>query len=362
MALSKIQTNSLTDAAIQSNRNLIINGSATIHQRGNQTSSSGSAVYFVDRWSLYHNTAAAANLQQSTVVPSGQGFSNSILIDCTTADTSVASSDTAVLRQIIEGQNLQRLAYGTSDAKSITLSFWVRSTKTGTYICNIYHADSTARSQSQQYTISQADTWEKKALIFSGDTSIAADNDNAATFYVQWGLMIGSDLSSGTLNTSWENTVDANRFVGQVNFFDSTSNNFYLTGVQLEVGAETPFEHEDTSTTLRKCQRYYAKSWSQGSAVTTNPGVIGATCCGNVNRAFGNVFWPVTMRTAPTVTWYSGSTGTTNKWRNASSGTDITAAAAIAGIGESGYGFVLSAGIDAVTDTLQGHYEAAAEL
>lgn len=259
MALSKIQTNSLTDAAIQSNRNLIINGSATIHQRGNQTSSSGSAVYFVDRWSLYHNTAAAANLQQSTVVPSGQGFGNSILIDCTTADTSVASSDTAVLRQIIEGQNLQRLAYGTSDAKSITLSFWVRSTKTGTYICNIYHADSTARSQSQQYTISQADTWEKKALIFSGDTSIAADNDNAATFYVQWGLMIGSDLSSGTLNTSWENTVDANRFVGQVNFFDSTSNNFYLTGVQLEVGAETPFEHEDTSTTLRKCQRYYQR-------------------------------------------------------------------------------------------------------
>jgi len=243
----------------QGDKNLIINGAMTVNQRGNQTATSSASTYFVDRWNLYHNTAAAANLQQSTVVPSGQGFGNSILIDCTTADTSVASSDTAILRQVIEGQNLQRLAYGTSDAKSITLSFWVRSTKTGTYICNIYHADATARSQSQQYTISQADTWEYKTLTFSGDTSIATDNDNAATFYVQWGLMIGSDLSSGTLNTTWENTVNANRFVGQVNFFDSTSNNFYLTGVQLEVGSgpATPFEHEDFGTTLRKCQRYY---------------------------------------------------------------------------------------------------------
>jgi len=363
MALSKIQSDSMSNAAIQSNRNLIINGAMKIHQRGNQVTAGGTSVYFLDRWNIYHNTAAAANLQQSTVVPTGQGFSNSLLVDCTTADTSVASSDAAVLRQVIEGQNLQKLAYGTSSAKSITLSFWVRSTKTGIYISNIYHADATARSQSHQYTISQADTWEYKTLTFSGDTSIAADNDNAATFYVQWGLMAGSDLSSGTLNTTWQNSTDVNRFVGQVNFFDSTSNNFYLTGVQLEIGdVATPFEHEDTGTTLRKCQRYYAKSWSQGSAVNTNPGVIGAACVGNANRAFGNVFWPVTMRTAPTVTWYSGSSGTVNKWRNASSGTDITAAAAIAGIGESGYGFVLSSGIDAITDTLQGHYQAVAEM
>ena len=287
------------------NKNLIINGAATIHQRGNQTSSSSSGVYFVDRWNLYHNTAAAANLQQSTVVPSGQGFSNSILIDCTTADTSVASSDTAVLRQVIEGQNLQRLAYGTSDAKSITLSFWVRSTKTGTYICNIYHADATDRSQSQQYTISQADTWEYKTLTFSGDTSIAADNDNAATFYVQWGLMIGSDLSSGTLNTTWENTVNANRFVGQVNFFDSTSNNFYLTGVQLEIGdVATPFEHEDFGTTLAKCQRYYYRIASDQYAYFANGKVLS-------NIPIMPITFPTAMRLTPSMTasntkvWYN---------------------------------------------------------
>jgi hypothetical protein len=240
-------------------KNLIINGAATVHQRGNQTASNGSAVYFVDRWNMYHNSGAlAANLQQSTVVPSGQGFNNSILVDCTTVDSSVGAAEVALLRQIIEGQNLQRLAYGSSGAKSLTISFWVRSTKTGIYVVDIYHADATARTQSHQYTISQADTWEYKTLTFSGDTSIATDNDNAATFYVQWILMSGTDHTSGSLATTWQNQTDVNRFVGQVNFFDSTSNNFYLTGVQMEVGeVATAFEHEDFGTTLRKCKRYY---------------------------------------------------------------------------------------------------------
>ena len=221
----------------QGNKNFIINGSMTVNQRGNQTNTSGSSVYFVDRWNLFENTGAlAANLQQSTVVPSGQGFGNSLLIDCTTADSSVAASHVAVLRQVIEGQNLQSLAYGTSDAKSLTVSFWVRSTKTGTYALEIYHNDTQARHQVHPYTISSADTWEYKSITFSGDTSATIDNDNQATFYVQWSLSAGSDYTSGTQQTTWANFTDANRFIGQVNFFDSTDNNFYLTGVQLEVG------------------------------------------------------------------------------------------------------------------------------
>jgi hypothetical protein len=242
-----------------SNRNLIINGAMQVNQRGNKTNTSGSSVYFVDRWNLFENTGAlAANLQQSTVVPSGQGFGNSLLIDCTTADSSVAASHVSVLRQIIEGQNLQSLAYGTSDAKSLTVSFWVRSTKTGTYALEIYHNATQARHQVHPYTISSADTWEYKSITFSGDTSATIDNDNQATFYVQWALSAGSDYTSGTQQTTWANFTDANRFAGQVNFFDSTSNNFYLTGVQLEVGEQaTPFEHKDFATTLDKCQRYY---------------------------------------------------------------------------------------------------------
>jgi hypothetical protein len=282
----------------QGDKNLIINGAATVHQRGNQTASNGSAVYFVDRWNMYHNSGAlAANLQQSTVVPSGQGFNNSILVDCTTVDSSVGAAEVALLRQIIEGQNLQRLAYGSSGAKSLTISFWVRSTKTGIYVVDIYHADATARTQSHQYTISQADTWEYKTLTFSGDTSIATDNDNAATFYVQWVLMSGTDHTSGSLATTWQNQTDVNRFVGQVNFFDSTSNNFYLTGVQMEVGdVATAFEHEDFGTTLAKCQRYYQRIQCDTAYDSIMDGMHYVT-----TQFYAMHTFPVQMRGVPTM-------------------------------------------------------------
>ena len=273
-------------------KNLIINGAMTVNQRGNQTNTSGSSVYFVDRWNLFENTGAlAANLQQSTVVPSGQGFGNSLLIDCTTADSSVAASHVSVLRQVIEGQNLQRLAYGTSSAKSLTISFWVRSTKTGTYTLEIYHNATQPRNQNHPYTISQADTWEYKTITFSGDTSATLDNDNQATFYVQWALSAGSDYTSGTQQTTWANFTDATRFAGQVNFFDSTSNNFYLTGVQMEVGdTATPFESEDIGTTLRKCKRYY--ELLEGNVYPTD----------YTTASLGNYYWTEEKRAVPTVT------------------------------------------------------------
>ena len=256
-----ITTDQIADNSVHGRRNVVINGAMRVHQRGNQTSTSGSSVYFVDRWNLYQNTGAlGANLQQSTVVPSGQGFGNSLLIDCTTVDSSVAAGDIAVLRQVIEGQDLQSLAYGTSNAKSLTLSFWVRSTKTGTYGLEIYHNDTQSRHQCHPYTISQADTWEHKSITFSGDTSATIDNDNQATFYVQWALLAGTNFTSGTQQTTWANYTAANRFAGQVNFFDSTSNNFYLTGVQLEIGDKvTPFEHRSYGEELALCHRYFEK-------------------------------------------------------------------------------------------------------
>ena len=301
MALGTIDTNQIASEAVTvpkvtdqvlSSRNLIINGAMTVNQRGNQTNTSGSSVYFVDRWNLFENTGAlAANLQQSTVVPSGQGFGNSLLIDCTTADSSVAASHVSVLRQVIEGQNLQRLAYGTSSAKSLTISFWVRSTKTGTYTLEIYHNATQSRNQNHPYTISQADTWEYKTITFSGDTSATLDNDNQATFYVQWALSAGSDYTSGTQQTTWANFTDATRFAGQVNFFDSTSNNFYLTGVQMEVGdTATPFESEDIGTTLRKCKRYY--ELLEGNVYPTD----------YTTASLGNYYWTEEKRAVPTVT------------------------------------------------------------
>jgi len=308
-------------------KNIIINGAMTVNQRGNQTNTSGSAVYFVDRWNFIETTGAlAANLQQSTVVPSGQGFGNSLLIDCTTVDSSVAASHVSVVRQVIEGQNLQRLAYGTSSAKSLTISFWVRSTKTGVYNLEIYHYNSSggnSRTQNHSYTISQADTWEYKTIIFSGDTSLAADNDNRDTFYVQWALSAGSDLTSGTQQTTWGDYDATKRFAGQVNFFDSTDNNFYLTGVQMEVGdVATPFEHEDYGTTLAKCQRYFQKISGgsdrfvyagKGQGTTTVDATIPLTVSLRASptmnavdsRAFNDAGLTTSSSTTPTVNNYS---------------------------------------------------------
>jgi hypothetical protein len=299
-----------------SNKNIIINGAATVHQRGNQATTNGGFVYFVDRFNVFHNCASAvANLQQSTVVPSGQGFGNSMLIDVTTADTSIASGEVAVLRQVIEGQNLQRLSYGTSSAKSLTISFWVRSTKTGTYTLEIYHNATQARNQNHPYTISQADTWEYKSITFSGDTSATIDNDNQATFYVQWALAAGSDYTSGTQQTTWANFTNANRFAGQVNFFDSTSNNFYLTGVQMEVGeVATPFEHEDIGTTLAKCQRYFFRFQSDTNYDAFAPAYWLVT-----TQVYSMYEFPVTMRDQPAMTV---SSFTANDWRIHSNGGD----------------------------------------
>lgn len=319
MALSKIRSNSMTDVAIQSNRNILINGAATVNQRGNQATSNASSIYFVDRFNVYTSAASAvANLQQSTDTPSGQGFGNSLLIDVTTADTSVSASEVIVLRQILEGQNLQHLKYGTSSAKSVTLSFWVKSPKTGVHICELWHLSSPVRTQSQSYTVSAANTWEKHSVTFSGDTSAALDNDNAYTIAVQWCLFAGTDYTSGTLATSWQDSGNANRFVGQQNFFDSTSNNFYLTGIQLEVGeVATVFEAEDIGTTLRKCARFFQIiDYYFDSGTTTSATNI------SYYRPF---IFPVPMRAAPTMvaTAFNSNSGdaitrttgtTTNGW------------------------------------------------
>ena len=296
---TQITTADIADGAFQANKNLIINGAVTVNQRGNQTTTNGGSVYFVDRFNVFHNSAAAvANLQQSTDTPSGQGFGNSMLIDVTTADTSIAAGEVAVLRQILEGQNLQQLKYGTSSAESLTLSFWVKSPKTGVHICELYHNDSQAKTQSQSYTISSANTWEKHSVTFSGDTAATLDNDNQYTIAVQWGLFAGTDFSSGTLQTTWANLTQVNRFAGQVNLFDSTSNNFYLTGVQLEVGdTATPFEHRSYGEELARCQRYYYKA-NIGAYMFFSPYMnnTGAATAGTLT-----IQYPVTMRATPSV-------------------------------------------------------------
>jgi len=248
----------LSWAAPYGNRNLIINGAMQVAARGDQSSLTNGYTG-VDRFLFTRTGAAAVTAKQAGASdsPQSNGFGASLEIDITTADSSLAAGDFALVRQIIEGQNLQGLKYGTSSAENVTLSFWVKSPKTGTHIVEMYHYDGNVFN-SQAYTVNSANTWEHKTLSFVGYQTTATANDNTQGMLVQWWLSAGSDYSSGTLASNTWHTTTANRAVGQVNVTDSTSNNFYLTGVQLEIGeTATPFEHRSYGDELARCQRYY---------------------------------------------------------------------------------------------------------
>jgi hypothetical protein len=323
------------------------------------------AAYNLDRfYFIMRSHADEYDCTIAQVADSPDGFANSLKITTGTAESAVGSDEYYSLFQAIEAQNLQSLAYGTSSAKTITVSFYVKSSLTGTFAFTLYQGDD-VRVINKTYTINSADTWERKTITIAGDTTGVIEDDNGVGFIAYWNFATGSDFDGASTATTWT-------AYSTTNYSDSSATDalittagatWQITGVQMEIGEKaTAFEHELFSESLKKCHRYYTKSWTYGSAVTTTGGIITAACVGNVNRAFGNVFWPTEMRQAPTVTWYSGETGTSNKWRNNSDGADITAASAMAAIGTKGYGFVLSAGISAVTDSLHGHYEASAEL
>jgi hypothetical protein len=259
MAITKIPAAGFTGNNF---RNIIINGDMSIAQRG--TSATGltngsSGLHTVDRWRFGEAGSPTAEFtqSQSTDVPTGQGFVKSLKMDCTTAQGSLAAADGLRIEQRFEGQNLQYLKKGTSSAESLTLSFWVKSNKTGTYIAEIFDNDN-SRQISKAYTIDSANTWEKKTMTYAGDTSGALDNDNSHSLDVRLWLGAGTDFTSGTLNTSWNSVTTANRLVGQVNLADSTSNEWYITGVQLEAGTTaSDFEFLPYDVNLQRCYRYY---------------------------------------------------------------------------------------------------------
>jgi len=261
MAITKLVADSLGASAVPNQsafKNIVINGDMSIAQRGTSASSVASNGYHsCDRWRYAESSSAVVTISQATDVPTGQGFAKSFKVDCTTADASLGAAEYVLLQQKIEGQNLQYLKKGTSSAESLTLSFWVKSTKTGTFIAMLYDRDNT-RQIAKSYTVSSSDTWEKKTITFAGDTSGTLDNDNASSLELWLWLGVGSNYSSGTLATSWETETAANQAVGQVNAVDSTSNNFLITGVQLEAGTTaSDFEFLPVDVNLKRCYRYY---------------------------------------------------------------------------------------------------------
>ena len=292
MALSKIRNDSLEDTAVHGVRNLIINGAMQVAQRGTSTTGGG---FLVDRFELNINNTDNIAITQSQDSSGPSGFANSWKILATTAESAVAANERVRFRQNIEGQNLQQFAFGTSAAKSMTLSFYVKSNKTGTYAVNL-EQDDASRVIGSTYTINSADTWEFKTVTVGGDTSGTINDDNGAGLIVSWYLLAGSNYTA-TDNTSYSASADGKQAYGHsTTWGQATNDNFFITGIQLEVGEQaTPFEHRSYGDELARCQRYYSIPIPTGN-LFCEP----IDLSNNYRRA--SIAFPVLMRTSPTIT------------------------------------------------------------
>jgi hypothetical protein len=302
-ANNSIETYTSSSGRPLTNRNLIINGAMQIAQRA--TSSTGittSGYYTADRWRIGLGSAGTWTMNVESSGPANTEFRSSANLICTTADSSLSVSDLFNFEHRIEGQNVQGIKKGTSAAESLTVSFWVKSSNTGTYICEFRDFDN-ARHISKSYTISAANTWEKKTITVPPDTTGLLDNDNALSFFVLFWLAAGTDFTSGTLpDTAWASLVSANRAVGQLNLANASGNYWAVTGIQLETGTvATPFEMRNIGQELALCQRYYYKIKAAGSSTGFAPGYSDSTTSAN-----GLVPFITTMRTRPTALEQSG--------------------------------------------------------
>ena len=292
-----VNTPSINGGQIGGRRNIVINGGMQISQRGTSFSVSDN-IYTLDRFLTEFSGLGAFTLTQSTDAP--DGFGNSLKLDCTTADASPASGDVFQLFYRIEGQNLQQLKKGTSSAEKVTLSFFVKSNKTGNMQVNLRDANS--RIIGATYAISSANTWERKTITFDGDTSGSIANDNTSELTIEFPVGSGSNYTSGAVPTAWEASSDADRNAGSnINIADNTANEWYLTGLQLEVGSQaTPFEHRSFGEELALCRRYYFQKINGNS----QPVGIGTYISSGQIRTY--IDFPVEMRANPTVVTSSG--------------------------------------------------------
>jgi hypothetical protein len=293
-------------------RNLIINGDFQIWQRGTSaatvTGTASYGTYRADRFAVWENTDGTITQEQEALSNADvitTGMRNALLVKCTGTDSSIGADQFSAITHKVEAQNCQGLQYGTSNAKNLTLSFFVKSNITGTHNIALRKEDSTAYYLPKEYTINSADTWEKKTITFGSDDTnfnlIQASggnivNDNGTGVFLHWGLANGSNLQ-GTANT-WTSSV----IVGtsnQQNFLSSTSNEFYLTGVQLEVGdTASDFEHLPHDVQLQRCQRYYYKM-GPGDSLDYFPYGVGSCATTQVSQC--HVMFPVKMRTDTTL-------------------------------------------------------------
>jgi hypothetical protein len=268
----------------------------TVAQRGTSTTGiTTSGYYACDRWNVATGSLGTWTASQDSDAP--DGLKNSFKLVPTIADASPAAGDYFQIEQKLEAQDTEHFKYGTSDAKAFTVSFWVKSNKTGTYNLRAYRVVDSTRMASKQYTINSAGTWEYKTITFDGDTSVAMTGGNTLGILLSWWLAAGSTFTSGS-NQNWGSYLAANEAPSQVNLADSTSNYWQITGVQLEVGeSATPFEHRSYGDELARCQRYYYKLQSEVAYSFFVTGYAYQSTAANFPLTF-----PQKLRAAPTFT------------------------------------------------------------
>jgi len=303
-------------SAPEGRKNLIINGAAEVNQRATGTVNNGELMGAVDRFKGFAAAGGTFTLAQSTDSPAG--FNNSILATVTSADSSIASGDFYGITQRIEGQNIYHLGYGGSGAKTLTLSFYVKSSVAGTFGGAIRN-NAADRSFVFSYTVNSADTWEQKTYTIAGDTSGTWLTTNGIGLRVSWSLGDGSSRLKSAGSFGDGNFAGV---TGQTNLISTGSATLQLTGIQLEVGSvATEFEVQKYCDTYLDCQRYYYKSgdnstsseeWFPGVATNAGKGPYYAIGLDAINdRAYPALQWPVQMRAAPSITFYPGRSDST---------------------------------------------------
>jgi hypothetical protein len=305
------------NASIMKNR--CINGDMRIDQRNAGASvTPSSSAYTLDRWKFITSPGSKFSFQQSSTAPAG--FTTS-LISTSLSAYSASSGDVFRLAQFIEGYNVADLGFGTANAKTVTVSFWVRSSLTGTFAVTLIN-DSADRSYVSTYTVSAANTWEQKSVTIAGDTSGTWLTTNGVGIGVVFDM--GSGTSSNTTAGAWQ-AGNYTRTSACTSVVGTNGATFYITGVQLEVGSSaTGFEYVNYQTSLANCQRYYE----------VIDGVYSTNYNGASNRNdITNLVWKVTKRTAPTLVLVSsvGATGTNSL--SAGSGSNAVQSFYISGAG-----------------------------
>jgi len=297
--MTKARTNASASPAV--GRNMVINGAMNVSQRATSVTGLGAnadAYNTLDRFKLGVEGTTAGRLTMAQVADGPNGISaNCLKLDCTTADTSIAATEFVGVSTYLEGQNVQRLGKGIAGAKQAAISFYVKASSSLTFAVELFDADN-GRHIVKLFTATTA--WNRIEFYIPADEddgSSALDDDTASSLVINFWVHGGTNFTGGTLATAWANKTNANRAAGIDSIFSNTANNFFLTGVQLEVGpVATEFEQEDISTTLAKCQRYFLKlEGANGDRWGIGGYVVGAS------EARMDCVMPVTMRAIPTL-------------------------------------------------------------